>query len=264
MAVLSRLAARIWNITCILVLGLFCAFPLALLACFTTGLAIFFTWLLAYRMVGAAISNRLDTWRSSDEAQADQAQLQEFVQAPVRGPSSSSRQASGVPRSSRPVSGSSRGPSTANDRGFDLSYDYGYGHDIANDDDEDDGSEALWLGGWRRHSGSRSSPNASTSATPATTTSHYNYRHRSNSNGVRGVTNFSSPYAGISEAAQFDSAILPNTAPSYYSSVSLPPPPAAPVAANVAARRSTTSVGSRRSSRVLSAESVRRDVGEDA
>lgn len=281
MAILSRLAGRLWNLTCTIVLALFCALPLALLAISTTLLAIFFTWLLAYRMLGAALTNRFDTWRSSEEeTRLHQAQLHEFVQvATTGGPSllrrpSASAGAGGRPRSSRTVSGASRMPGAANDQGSDLDYDYGY--DIANDDnedDDDDGSEALWLGGWRRRSDSRSSPNASTSATPATTSPYQHYRPRSNSNGGRGgIPNFSSSYAGMSaaaaEAAQFDYAGgTPNSAPDYYrSSVSSLPVASAPAAANVAARRSTTSVGSRRNSRVLLAESVRREMemGEDA
>lgn len=235
-------------------------------------------------MLGAALANRFDTWRSSDkETQLHQAQLQEFVQVATTGGPSLLRRASasagGRPRSGRTVSGSSRVLGAANDRGFDLKYDYdydyGYGHDVANDDDnddEDDGSEGLWLGGWRRRSGSHTSPNASTSAISATASPYQHQRPRSNSNGGRaGITNFSSPYAGMSaEAVQSDYAGgMPDSALDYYhSSVSslhvgsIAPAPAP--AANVAARRSTTSVGSRRSSRVLSAESVRREMGEDA
>jgi len=221
MAILTRLAGRIWNLICLVILGLFFAIPLAILASLTTGLAIFFTWLLASRMIAAAFSRRIDTWRSNDDDQQPsdihRNQLQGSMQPLAPGPSLL-RRTSG-PRSVRPTN-TSLIPHTAPLQGLfadpilepDLVHDYGYGNDM--DDNEVESGEALWLGGggsgWRRRS-DRPSP----------------------------------------------------TAQDYYNdSVSSPPPIVAP-AANSTARRSTTSVESRRSSRVLSAESVvRREAGE--
>jgi hypothetical protein len=126
-------------------------------------------------------------------------------------------------------------------------YDYGYGitNDNDIDNDDDDGSEALYLGGWRRRN-SRASPNSSRPTTPGTAA--YQYRPRSsfseNSNS-RGIPNFSSPYGAMPVAGSAAEVV-----------------PA--LSANVAARRSTTSGGSRRSSRVLSAENfVRREMDEE-
>jgi hypothetical protein len=235
MAVLTRVAGRIWNLVCTIILSVFFAFPLALLACLTTGLAILFTWILASRMVAAAVSKRIDFWRSVDHQPGlREAQIDEAVRYVAAGPSlvQISR-----PRSSRTMSSGSRMP-PSNDRNFDVDYDYDYGYDIANDndilnddDDDDNNSEALYLGGWRRGN-SHTSPTSSRPTTPRTAA--YQYRPRSNSN-------------------------TPSSVPNYYPSVTLPP--ATPVA-NVAARRSTTSAGSRRSSRVLSAENSVRE--EDA
>jgi hypothetical protein len=240
MAILTRLASRIWNLTCTIILSVFFALPLALFACLTTCLAIFFTWILATRMVAAAVSKRIDFWRSVDHHPGlREAQIDEAVRYLATGPSlvQTSR-----PRSSRTntMSSGSRMP-PSNDRNFEVDYDDDYGYDlpndndIANDEDDDDNnnSEALYLGGWRRRN-SRTSPTSSRPTTPGTAA--YQYRLRSNST-------------------------TPSSAPNYYPSVTLPP--ATPVA-NVAARRSTTSAESRRSSRVLSSEnSVRGEMGED-
>jgi hypothetical protein len=231
MAVLTRLTSRIWNLACTITLTVFFALPLALFACLTTCLAIFFTWILATRMVAAAVSKRIDFWRSVDHHPGlREAQIDEAVRYLATGPSLVS------PRSSRRMSSGSRMP-PSNDRNFDVDYDYDYGYnDNGNDDDDEDdnNSEALYLGGWRRRN-SRTSPTTSRPTTPGTAA--YQYRPRSNSN-------------------------TPSSAPNYYPPVTLPP--AVPVA-NVAARRSTTSAGSRRSSRVLSSEnSVREEMGEDA
>jgi hypothetical protein len=240
MAILTRLASRIWNLICTIILSVFFAFPLALFACLTTCLAIFFTWILATRMVAAAVSKRIDFWRSVDHHPGlREAQIDEAVRYLATGPSlvQTSR-----PRSSRTntMSSGSRMP-PSNDRNFEVDYDDDYGYDlpndndIANDEDDDDNnnSEALYLGGWRRRN-SRTSPTSSRPTTPGTAA--YQYRLRSNST-------------------------TPSSAPNYYPSVTLPP--ATPVA-NVAARRSTTSAESRRSSRVLSSEnSVRGEMGED-
>lgn len=244
MAILTRLAGRLWNIICTIVLTVFFSFPLAILACLTTSLAIFSTLVLASRMIAAAVAKRVDFWRGNEHQPGlNEAQIHEAVHHLIGGPS--------LVQTTRP--GSVRAMSGGvNDRDFNSNYDYGYGYDIAggndqdDDDDDDDGSEGLYLGGWRRRN-SRTSPTSSRPATPGTA-----YRPRSNSigNGGRGIPNFSSPYG----------TAAPASVPSYYPSVVLPP--AVPVA-NVAARRSTTSVGSRRNSRVLSAESGR-EVGDGA
>jgi hypothetical protein len=239
MAILTRLASRIWNLICTIILSVFFALPLALFACLTTCLAIFFTWILATRMVAAAVSKRIDFWRSVDHHPGlREAQIDEAVRYLATGPSlvQTSR-----PRSSRTntMSSGSRMP-PSNDRNFEVDYDDDYGYDLPNDndiandeDDDDNNSEALYLGGWRRRN-SRTSPTSSRPTTPGTAA--YQYRPRSNST-------------------------TPSSAPNYYPSVTLPP--ATPVA-NVAARRSTTSAESRRSSRVLSSEnSVRGEMGED-
>jgi len=248
MAILTRLTSRVWNLVCITILSVFFAFPLALLACLATGLAILFTWVLAYRMLAAAVSKRIDFWRSVDhEPGVREAQIQEAVHHFATGPSLV--QTSG-PRSGRAMSGGSRVQST-HDRGFDSNYDYDYGYGISNDNDidndDDDGSEGLYLGGWRRRN-SRTSPTSSRPTTPGTAA--YHYRPRSSfgegSNG-RAIPNFSAPYAVMPAAA--------------LSVAEAAPPPAA----NVATRRSTTSGGSRRSSRVLSAENfARREMGDQA
>jgi hypothetical protein len=233
MAVLTRLIGRIWNLICTIVLGVFFAFPLAILACITTGLAILFTWVLASRMIAAAVSKRIDFWRSVDHQPGlREAQIDEAVRHLATGPSlvRTSR-----PRSTRTMSSGSRMQASSHDLSFDSNYDYDYGYEIADENvHDDDDSGALYLGGWRRRN-SRTSPTSSRPTTPGTAAAAaYQYRPRSNSN-------------------------TPSSAPNYYPSVTLPP--ATPVA-NVAARRSTTSAGSRRSSRVLSAENSVRE--EDA
>ena len=249
MAVLTRLAARLYKLSCGIILALFFSIPLALLACLTTSLAIFSALVLAFRMISAAIANRIDFWRGNEHQPGpNEAQIHEAVHHLIGGPSlvQTSR-----PRSARTMSSGSYMQST-NDRGFDVNYDYDYDYAYAlpddNDNDDDDGSEGLFLGGWRRRN-SRTSPSSSRPTTPGTA-----YRPRSESNGNgngRGIPNFSSPCL----------TAVPGSAPSHYPSAALPP--AVPVA-NVAARRSTTSVGSRRSSRVMSAETfvVNREVGE--
>lgn len=261
MAVLTRLVGRVWNLICTIILGVFFAFPLAILACITTGLAIIFTWILASRMIAAAVSKRIDFWRSVDHQPGiREAQIDEAVRHLATGPSlvQTSR-----PRSVRTMSSGSRMQASSHDLNFDSNYDYDYGYEIAEENvHDDDDSGALYLGGWRRRN-SRTSPTSSRPTTPGTAAAAaYQYRPRSNSNGGggRGTPNFSSPYGA--GAARFDtSSGTLNGAPNYYPSVTLPP--AVPVA-NVAARRSTTSVGSRRSSRVLSAENVvRGDMGEE-
>jgi hypothetical protein len=262
MAVLTRLVGRVWNLICTIILGVFFAFPLAILACITTGLAILFTWILASRMIAAAVSKRIDFWRSLDHQPGlREAQIDEAVRHLATGPSlvRTSR-----PRSTRTMSSGSRMQASSHDLNFDSNYDYDYGYEIADENvHDDDDSGALYLGGWRRRN-SRTSPTSSRPTTPGTAAAAaaYQYRPRSNSNGGggRGTLNFSSPYgAGV---ARFDtSSGTLNGAPNHYPPVTLSP--AVPVA-NVAARRSTTSVGSRRSSRVLSAENVvRGDMGEE-
>jgi hypothetical protein len=259
MAVLTRFAGRVWNLACSIILTTFFSFPLAFLACLTTGLAIFSASVLAFRMITAALSKRFDFWRGNEHQPGpNEAQIHGAVHHIIGGPSliQTTR-----PRSARTMSSGSRMQST-HDRGFDPDYD---GYDMANDDygdDDDDASEAseaLYLGSWRRRNSQvvGSSPCSSRPTTPGNNTA-CQYRPRSESNGNgngRVIPNFSttSPYG----------TAVPASAPdyNYYPSVVLPP--AVPVA-NVAARRSTTSVGSRRSSRVLTAEAfvVGREVGE--
>lgn len=258
MAVLTRLAARLYKLSCGIILTLFFSIPLALFACLTTSLAIFSALVLAFRMITAAVAERIDFWRGNEHQPGpNEAQIHEAVHHLIGGTSliQSSR-----PKSARMMSSGSRMAST-NDRGFDSNYDYDYDYgydnadenDDANDDDDDDTSEGgLFLGGWRRRN-SRTSPSSSRPTTPGNNTA-YQYRPRSESNGngnIRGIPNFSSPYL----------IAVPGSTPSHYHSATLPP--AVPVA-NVAARRSTTSVGSRRSSRVMSAETfvVGREMGE--
>ena len=88
MAVLTRLVGRVWNLICTIILGVFFAFPLAILACITTGLAIIFTWILASRMIAAAVSKRIDFWRSVDHQPGiREAQIDEAVRHLATGPS---------------------------------------------------------------------------------------------------------------------------------------------------------------------------------
>jgi hypothetical protein len=286
MAVLTRFAGRVWNLSCSIILTICFSIPLALLAWLTTSLAIFSACVLAFRMITAALAKRIDFWRGNEhQTGPNEAQIHESVHHLIGGPSliQTTR-----PRSARTMSSGSRMVASTNDRNFDPDYDYDYGgyeNDLPNDDYDDDidddaseASEALYLGSWRRRNsqqlavGCTSPPTSSRPTTPGNNTA-YQYRPRSESNGNgngngRVIPNFSttSPY-GAAGSARFDSSggTSSNFGPdcNYYPSVVLPP--AVPVA-NVAARRSTTSVGSRRSSRVLTAETfvAGREIGEGA
>jgi hypothetical protein len=282
MAVLTRFAGRVWNLACSIILTLFFSIPLTILASLTTGLAIFSASVLAFRMITAALAKRIDFWRGNEHQPGpNEAPIHEAVHHLIGGPSliQTTR-----PRSARTMSSGSRMQST-NDRGFDPDhdYDYGYQNDLPSDDYDDDidddaseASEALYLGSWRRRNsqlamGCTSPPTSSRPTTPGNNNNAYQYRPRSESNGNgngRVIPNFSttSPY-GAAGSARFDSSggTSSNFGPdcNYYPSVVMPP--AVPVA-NVAARRSTTSVGSRRSSRVLIAETfvAGREMGEGA